>query len=471
MANELVNDNINAEWSVIGSMLIDSRCVPIVLRDMQATDFVDGTCRATFQAIKKLQLQGRPVDPISVVDAMSGGNTYREWMARVMEVTPTAANVETYIDIARRGAAFFRLREKADKLLYSANLDEAKKLVQDMASLISATSRMPRMTAADLAVNFFERMRSNEKPEYLPWGFPTADQYAYAELGDFILLGGYSSAGKTLISIIMALAQAKRFKVGYYSLETRPEKMADRIFAHLAGIPLNRIKTRNFVSADWDKFAESTAMFVSACPFDIIHASGSTVEDIFTDAVANGYQSIFVDYLQLIKVPEIRSGDRYATVTEISQRIKTAGQRFGIAVTGLCQLSRPETVKTKGGKEQLVPPNMHSFRESGQLEQDADLAFLLWAEDANDNQSRRRFKLAKNKEGRKFSVLLEFMGDTQTMVEVEAESSSVAGHYAAIGRAVKQQNRADAMRKLAETKDVDAQLTDNPFEQGGQEDE
>ena len=465
--NELVNDNVNAEWSVIGSMLIDSRCVPIVLRDMQPADFTDGTCRATFQAIKKLQMQGRPVDPISVVDAMSGGSTYREWMAQVMELTPTAANVESYMEIARRGSAFFRLREKADKLLYSTSLDEAKKLVQDMASLISATSRMPRMTAADLAKNFLDRMKSEKKPEYLPWGFPTADKHAFAELGDFILLGGYSSAGKTLISVIMALAQAKRYRVGYYSLETKPEKMADRIFAHLAGVPLDRIKTRNFQTQDWNRFAESTALFVSECPFDIIHASGSTVEDIFTDAVANGYQCIFIDYLQLIKVPEIRPGDRYATVTEVSQRIKTAGQRFGIAVTGLCQLSRPETTKKKGGGELMVPPNMHSFRESGQLEQDADLAFLLWAEDANDNQSRRRFKLAKNKEGRKFSVLLEFMGGTQTMVEVEEKPPSVASQYAAVGRAVKQQNRAEALRRLEETKDVDSQLTDNPFEKGG----
>ena len=193
------------------------------------------------------------------------------------------------------------------------------------------------------------------------------------------------------------------------------------------------------------------------------------MEDIFTDAVANGYQSIFIDYLQLIKVPEIRAGDRYATVTEISQRIKTAGQRFGIAVTGLCQLSRPETVKKKGGEELLVPPNMHSFRESGQLEQDADLAFLLWAVDANDNQSRRRFKLAKNKEGRKFSVELEFMGGTQTMVEVAPPS--VSAQYVAEGRAIKQRNRNEAQRrqKMEETKEVDSQMQifpedDNPFE-------
>ena len=469
MAYELLNGYAEAEQSVIGSILIDERCVPVVLNGLREDDFIDSTCRAAFRAVKSLVNQGKATDLISIVDAMGGVREHARWAKELMSLTPTAANVQLYMEIVQKNTSLYRLRELAGKLEACFDLDEGKHIVQKMASLISATSRMPRMTAADLAKDFLQRMQSKEKPEYLPWGFPTADKYAYAELGDFILLGGYSSAGKTLISIIMALAQAKRYKVGYYSLETRPEKMADRIFAHLAGIPLDRIKTRSFQAQDWTKMAESTSNFVSACPFDIIHATGSTVEDIFTDAVANGYQSIFIDYLQLIKVPEIRAGDRYATVTEISQRIKTAGQRFGIAVTGLCQLSRPETVKKKGGEELLVPPNMHSFRESGQLEQDADLAFLLWAVDANDNQSRRRFKLAKNKEGRKFSVELEFMGGTQTMVEVAPPS--VSAQYVAEGRAIKQRNRNEAQRrqKMEETKEVDSQMQifpedDNPFE-------
>lgn len=463
MPNELVNDNVQAEWSVIGSMVIDDRCVPVVLHELQHTDFTDGTCRATFQAIKRLHMQGRPVDPISVLDAMSGGESYRKWLREVMDVTPTAANVGVYIDITRRSAAFYRLREKADKLLLSANLEDAKKLVQEMASLISATSRMPRMTAADLAKDFLTRMQSKEKPEYLPWGLPSADKYTYAELGDFNLLGGYPSSGKTLLSIIMALAQAKRYKVGYYSLETRPEKMADRMFAHLSGVPLDRIKTRKFEQSDWTKFAESTSNFVSHCPFDIIHAAGSTVEDIFSDAVANGYQCIFIDYLQLIKVPEIRSGDRYATVTEISQRVKLSGRRFGISVTALCQLSRPESIKKKGGEDQLVPPNMSSLRESGQLEQDADIIFLLWALNPNDNQSHRQFKLAKNKEGRKFSVELAFMGGTQTMTEIEPHPTSAARQYIEAGRAIKNLNRSkgDGQVSFNELSGEDAE---NPFD-------
>lgn len=468
--NELLTGRTDAEQSIIGSMLIDDRCVPLVLRKMRPEDFTDGTCRSTFRAIQKLVREGRPVDPITVVDSMSGGDTYVRWVRELMEITPTAANVEAYIDVAQRGAALYHLREYADKILLCTDLDDAQAQVRKMSMLLSATSRMPRMTAAELAQNFLERMKA-PRPEYLPWGFPTAEKKAFAELGDLILLGGYPSAGKTLTSILMALAQAKRYRVGYYTLETKPEKMADRIFAHLAGVSLGKIKTRDFSQKDWGGFAEATVQFVSVCPFDIIHAAGSTVDDIAADAIGNNYQIVYVDYAQLIKVPGIRPDNRYAIVTEVSQSLKTFGRQNNIAVVALAQLQRPETINRKGAEEKLVPPNMSSFRESGQLEQDADLAFLLWPVDPDNNQARRRMKLAKNKEGEKFSVELDFMGATQTMVEVAPPP--VSAQYSAIGRDVKSKNRQAAQQAQAKTaSEQEHQFSivpegdDNPFTKG-----
>lgn len=468
--NELLTGRTDAEQSVIGSMLIDDRCVPLVLRKMRPEDFTDGTCRSTFRAIQKLVREGRPVDPVTVVDAMSGGDAYVRWIRELMEATPTAANVEAYIDVSQRGAALYHLREFADKILLCTDLEDAQAHVRKMSSLLSATSRMPRMTAAELAQDFLERMKK-PRPEYLPWGFPTADKEAFAEPGDLILLGGYPSAGKTLTSILMALAQAKRYRVGYYTLETKPEKMADRIFAHLAGVSLGKIKTRDFGEKEWGSFAEATNQFVSYCPFDIIHAAGSTVDDIAADAIGNNYQIVYVDYAQLIKVPGIRPDNRYAIVTEVSQALKTFGRQNNIAVVALAQLQRPETISKKGAEEKLVPPNMSSFRESGQLEQDADLAFLLWPMDPDDNQGRRKMKLAKNKEGRKFTVELDFHGATQTMVEVAPPP--VSAQYSAIGRDIKSKNRTAAQKAQANPEAVpDDQFSivteedDNPFTRG-----
>lgn len=454
--NLYLTSSVQAEQSVIGAMLFDSACIPAVMSEMSSDDFTDGTCRETFRAIQKLFVSGRPVDAITVVDAMQGGDAYIRWAREVLEITPTAANVLEYARIARQGAMLRRLREYADRLLICGDVDEAKELVRKMSGAMSATSKMPRMTAFELAEDFVARMGSAEKPDYLPWGFPTLDRQLHSELGDFNILGGYPSAGKTLISIQMALAMAKRYRVGYYSLETKPEKMADRLFSHLSGVPMSKIKQRELSDAEWPKLAEATSNFTEHCPFDIIRAAGSTVEDVAADAVANRYQVIFIDYMQLLKIPGIKSGDRYSLVTAISSELHLFAQQNNVAIIALSQLARPE--KTKEGK---VPPDLHSLRESGQIEQDADSVLIVYASDPNDNKSTRIVKIAKNKDGPRDIFEVAFDGSTQTMAEYIATQASAA-YYSAIGREAKQRNRREAAQQVTFTEL--SEPGDNPWE-------
>ncbi len=457
----ILDQALLAQQTVIGSMLIDERCVPLVLSKLSPSDFVDGTCRATFIAIRKLSLEGRPVDPVTVVDAMQGKDRYVAWAREVMELTPTAANVGEYIPVVRRSARRRRILELAEKLP-EADDEQLEVLVRQMASALSAADRMPRMTAAERSADFCQRMQNQEKPKYLPWGIPAADRAVYAGLGDMILLGGYASSGKTLLSITMAMAQAKAgYKVGYYSLETSPEKMTDRQIAALAGVPLSKIKTHQFSEREWGQFAEAANCAASVCPFDVIRAAGSTVDDIAADAIGHGYQVIYVDYVQLVQASGVRASDRYAVVTAVSQGLKTFAQSTNTAVVALAQLSRPEKSRDRAGKP--IPPSMHSFRESGQLEQDADVAFLVYPSDPDDNTSNRVLKIGKNKEGPRPRVELAFRGDTQTMVELEPKQDhSVAAQLNAGGRAIKQRNRARAAGQV-EFRELYGGDEDNPF--------
>lgn len=459
-----MDEAYQAQISVIGSMLLDERCVPLVLSKLSPEDFIDGTCRATFTAIRKLAREGRPVDPVTVVDAMRGGDQYIAWAREAMEVTPTAANVGEYIPMVRRAAVRRRILELSEKLP-EADDEGLEALVRQMASTLSAVDRMPRMTAAERAEDFYQRMGREEKPKYLPWGIPTADRAVYAELGDMILLGGYASSGKTLLSIAMATAQAKAgYRVGYYSLETSPEKMTDRQIAAISGVPLGKIKTRDFSEDDWARLAQSVCAASTESPFDVIRAAGSTVDDITADAIGHGYQIIYVDYVQLVRAPGVRSADRYAVVTAVSQALKTFAQSTGTAVVALAQLSRPEKSKDRAGKP--VPPSMHSFRESGQLEQDADAAFLVYPSNPDDNSSNRVFKIGKNKEGPRPKVELVFHGDTQTMVELAPEPDrSVAAELSAQGRAIKQANRSRAAAQQMEFRELRGGDDDNPFKE------
>ena len=105
-----------AQVSVIGSMLIDERCIPLVLSKLTPDDFTDGTCKETFRAVRKLAMAGKSADPVTVVDAMQGGDRYIAWCREAMEITPTAANVEAYIPMVRRAAVRRRVLELSEKL-------------------------------------------------------------------------------------------------------------------------------------------------------------------------------------------------------------------------------------------------------------------------------------------------------------------------------------------------------------------
>lgn len=460
--NLLAVNGLEAQQSVIGAMLIDSSCVGAVMGAVKDSDFTDGACRNTFLAIRRLFLARRPIDPVVLQDEVHGGERWVAWARELMELTPTAANVLAYCDIVRRQAILYQLRDKAGRVLDAVSLEDARKLVREMSGLLVDDVQDRKMTAAELAQDFIRRVTSTDKPEYLPWGIPTADRTVYAELGDLILLGGYPSAGKTLLSVQMALAQAKRYRVGYYSLETRPEKMADRLFSHLGKVSLTDIKRRDLTETQLGHLAQAANRFVEHCPVDYFRAAKWTVDDIAASAIANGYQIIYIDYLQLVEGHERST---YERVSAVSRGLKLFAQSTGTAVVALAQLNRPEKVN-KAGKQVMVPPSMQSFRESGQIEQDADAAFLLWPSDPNDNESRRVLKLGKNKEGRKFSRFLDFDGTTQTMVEAATEGgTSVAAEMSAAGRAAKAENRRKAREAQMGFWESDQDDGENPFEQ------
>lgn len=456
---------LEAQQAVIGSMLIDSSCVGAVMGAVKDSDFTDGTCRNVFLAVRKLFLARRPIDPVVIQDEVHGGERWVTWARELMELTPTAANVLEYCEIVRRQATLYQLRGRAGQILSAVSLEDARRLVREMSGLLVDDVQARKMTAAELAQDFIRRVTSTDKPEYLPWGIPTADRMVYAELGDFILLGGYPSAGKTLLSVQMALAQAKRYRVGYYSLETRPEKMADRLFAHLAKVSLTNIKERDLTDDQLGQLAEAANDFVAHCPVDYFQAAGWTVEDIAASAVSNGYQIIYIDYIQLI---EGKGNSDRERVSGVSRNLKIFANRTKTTVVALAQLTRAEKV-TKAGKQLFVPPTMQSFKETGQLEQDADAAFLLWASDPNDNKSQRVLKLGKNKEGQKFTRYLSFDGSTQTMVEVATEGgASLARALTAKGRAIKAENRMKAREGQMSFREItDEEAGENPFEPKG----
>lgn len=396
---------LDAQYSVLGSVLIAPEVVPKVLHETRETDF-EGACRTVYKVIRELFLAGQPVDPVSVAGKL--GTDYRQFLTQLMEVTPTAANVEYYLKLTREQSRAAQLRELGKQMSVETDLDKLQAL---MAQANGATVERPGVrvyTMSELLQRFFQRQAT--KAEYLSWPIPDLNHRLYAEPGDFIIFGGRPSSGKTAWVLQCARHWAKRYKVGFFSLETNQDKIADRFVSAAAQISMGDIKCRSIRPADSEYLCQ-IADALADTAVEVIPAANLTVADIKAVALMQRYQLIIVDYLQLIIG---RGASRTEEVTGISIGLHTMAQSLGITVVALSQLSRSDD--KKGSKA----PDLGSLRESGQIEQDADIVMML---NEGKDSAYRELWVRKNKEGTCFQARLAFDGDHQTFSKAISEEA------------------------------------------------
>lgn len=239
----------------------------------------------------------------------------------------------------------------------------------------------------------------DQQPNYIPTGIGPLDRNLHILPGNFILIGGRPSAGKTALSLQIAVEMAKQGrKVCYFSLETSPQILAQRIIANQLYAPLEQVKTKKVPAAELDGLSRLRKL-----PLYIRSASGRNVAWIRAQALRMKAQVVMVDYVQIIR-PD-RSGDRYQAITQISIGLHELAQTTGMVVMGAAQLSR--------NAAHTLPSNT-DLKESGQLEQDADAVLLL----GNAEDGRSVCILSKNKEGRVGEIPLAFDKERQRFLEV-----------------------------------------------------
>lgn len=225
-------------------------------------------------------------------------------------------------------------------------------------------------------------LHMDEKPVYIKTGLERLDEALHISPGDFIIIGGRPSAGKTALSLQIAASMAKQnYTVYYFSLETSKRKLGARLMANQIYCPLDTVKNKAVSLNEIDGQAKNMKM-----PLYIRSAAGKNVAWMKAQALRKKAQVIFVDYLQLIH--ETGAKDRYAAITAISIALHELAQTTGIVVVALAQLNRNPS------KPGATPTNS-DLRESGQIEQDADAIILL----SCDNPDKYLFRLSKNKEG------------------------------------------------------------------------
>ena len=397
-------DTTMAQASVLGCVLIDERCAPQMMSAVRDEDF-SGTYRSIFRAIRDLFHRGRQIDPVTVLHEMGDLADYREIIMQCMEVTPTAHALDGHCRILREQTRLNQIRSMAMNLASATNLAEARKILEDAAGFAADRDNNRVFTMAQAMSDFMERHTG--EVHYLPWPVKELESELEAEPGDFIVVGGRPSTGKTALTIQCAFHWARKgYKVGYFSLETNKAKVTDRLVSHAARISKSRIRKNELTDDDWDLFARVSSTRIVNAKLELVEAAGMSCTDIQAFTAMRGYDVIIIDYLQLIQEDGRSPVER---VSQISIKLHTMAQNKKVTVVALSQLSRMD-------KQNPRYATMADLRESGQIEQDADMILLLNPKNVKDavQGQNRVLRVEKNKEGGLSEIELEFEGHFQT---------------------------------------------------------
>lgn len=440
--------SLDAEYAVIGSLLVagasgETDTIRELLSLVRAGDILNPVDKQIFQAARTLFRSGGPVDPITIRDRIGGEHS--DYMRQLIEITPTAANWREWAGIMHEQAAVQRARALADRLALAVTLDDCRPISAQLGQLLSDGRRLDTWTVPQMLDSFYASQDPDTpKPEYVSFGLEFLDAGSYIELGDVVVIGGYPSDGKTALSLMLAWHMAKKYRVGFFSLETERHKLRDRLISHAAQLELADIKNRDLDEAAWDGLVHQQADFTKR-DLTLVEAAGMSVAEIETASRAYGFQVIFVDYIQLV-VPERTAGStRSEQMAGISRAMHTFAQKTGTLVVELAQLTRPE--QGKGAKKR--DPTMHDLKESGQFEQDADMVLLLYRPGPGekgpsgaplDEDQHRLLTVGKNKEGLRTTRILYFDGGKQTF-SVVTDDKGVMRRFQAEGRKAKAKNR------------------------------
>ena len=375
-----------AQEAVIGSMLLDERCVGPVLQRTEDEHFPDGAYRHLYQAVRKLWNERRPIDPVSVL-AESGGD-YEQLIAQAMTRTPTAANVERYVEILRESQQLSAFRSAAMEILECESAKDAAAVWDRLGRLRMKAEKTRCVTLGEAIGSYLDRMNDQTPPDYLHFGIPQLDKLLNVGRGKFVILAADSSAGKTALALQFAYHIAETGKkVCFFSLETDNATLTDRLMAEVqvANINLPRTKLKALTTTDYQRAVDAGTKSARVPLY--LHDSCESVDEIRTWTIQEGFEVIVVDYLQLIQA---EGEKRWDIVTNISMQLHRMAQKLGVTVIGLSQV----TPNAKG-----AALTMDDLRESRQLKHDADVIMIL--ERCDEFPNGRSLTIAKNKDGKR----------------------------------------------------------------------
>jgi len=399
--------NTEAEASLLGAMLIDSDAIVKVADAVITDDFYDERHRRIFEAIKQLYERHSPIDVLTLSDQlkaeglleMVGGAAY---LTELTNFVPTAAHVEQYAEIVAQKALRRRLI-KTSQNITELGYDEGRNL---QALIEEAESRLFEVSQRHIKQDItsletiltesFDRLdelhKDKGKIRGVPTGFKDMDQVlAGLQRSDLFVLAARPSMGKTALALNIAhnVALQAGLPVLLFSLEMSKEQLVDRMLAMESGVDAWALRTGNLTDSDFEKIGQAMGS-LSEAQIYIDDSPGITVSDLRTKARREAHQRpiglIIVDYLQLMSGGSRFSGEgnRVQEISEISRGLKGIARELNVPLMALSQLSR----SVESRSPQI--PQLADLRESGSIEQDADVVAFIYREDYYNPDTERR---------------------------------------------------------------------------------
>ena len=403
----MLDNYYDAQRAIIGCLIIDpQKCADEIFEKVKPHHFCDPDYKALFEKAYELHNDG-------IIDQLVMQHKtpeYRKLIMEIVDATPTAQNYREYIAVIHDEFKLYRadeLKEKLPELIRGGDVSSVHDALTEVQQLFEQTTvaRSPA-GVGELFMDFADGI--DRHAEYIRFGFKGLDGKLFVEKGDYVVIGARPSVGKTAIALNIAHEISKKHKTIFFSFETSKEKLAARYFANVLNTDFGKIKNRTLSDEEKGNLLPAFAGVASNMIY-FEEASGWTANEVCASALREKAEVIFVDYLGLVS-GEGKSD--YERVSAISKYFHIFAQKHKVLVVLLSQLNREGASKDK--------PDLVNLRDSGQIEQDADVIMLLHKPKEDD--SMRELIVAKNKEGEVGSVPLDFDGSHQRFFESKRSS-------------------------------------------------
>jgi replicative DNA helicase len=417
--------NIEAEESVLGSMMLSAEAIAAVVEILKASDFYRPAHQRIYDAILAVYARGEPVDAITCVEELKrrqglddvGGALY---VYTLVESVPAPASATYYAKIVADGALLRRLIKAASQIMTTAyaNPEDPRRAADQAEGLIYSVARaddqdqvVPLRDLVDESMAALEHIQQRESRfAGIPTGFEDVDELLSGlQPGNLIILAARPGVGKSsLVTNIARNVAIKGHPVAMFSLEMSRFEIGMRLLCGEAKVPWDRVRSGRVATEDWTRIVEA-AEDLHEAPLFIVDSGNVTIVDIRAKArrmktSRTGLGLIIVDYLQLMSGHQ-RTESRQQEVAEISRSLKLLAKELEVPVLAVSQLNRnPETRADKR-------PQLSDLRESGSLEQDSDIVMFIHRDDSDDPATKGKADLivAKHRNGPTATIPLTFL--------------------------------------------------------------